>query len=68
MYLGEIATPLLAEEWCPLEIKKLNVDVDLLYQDYLQVSSALADLTAEFGMGSGVPPPLQTSTLNLLKV
>ena len=48
--------------------KKLHVDVDLLYQGYPQVSSAMKGLTSEFGMGSGVPPSRETSTWNLLKV
>ncbi len=48
--------------------KKLNVDIDLLSQGYPQVSSALEDLTAEFGMGSGVPPPLEMSTPSFLGV
>jgi hypothetical protein len=51
-----------------LKIKKppvchLGVGVGLLSQGLApQVSSTLAGLTALFGMGRGVPPPLKTPT------
>ncbi len=45
----------------PIKLKKKPLGDDLLSQEVaLQVPSALTGLTAGFGMGPGVPPPLKS--------